>query len=196
MHINTHVAVGIIFSLLYSYFINPIFIQVISIFFFSFMIDFDFIFSKYAVNRNHRVLPTHGIILYLIIFFFGFLHQVFFFLGLAGISHIFIDSIDWGVGILSPFSKKIYFGHLPKPPKEVIDENELRNKQCWFTLTYYNSKLLIIIDIIITVSAVITIIFIDMSYLWYILIYVFFLVIHLYSFYKCKKQKDKKDELK
>ncbi|MBD3229254.1 MAG: hypothetical protein GF329_13810 [Candidatus Lokiarchaeota archaeon] len=191
MHINTHVAIGIILSLLYYYFIYPIFIQVISIFFFSFIIDFDFLFSRYAVNRNHRVLPTHGIILYIILFLFGFLHPLFFFLGFAGISHVLIDSIDWGVGILSPFTKKIYFGYLPRPPEEVIDENRLRNKQCWFTLTYYNSKLLIIIDIIITTLAIIAIFLINISYWWYLLVYSFFLFVHLYSYYQCKKQKDK-----
>jgi hypothetical protein len=171
--------------------VNSFILEVLAIFCFSFFIDFDFLFSKYAENRNHRVLPTHGIILHAIIFLFGFLHPVFFFLGLVGMIHVGIDSIDWGVGILSPFSKKIYFGHLPKPPEKVIDKNSLRNRQCWFTLTYYNSKLLIIIDIIITISAIIMIFVINVAYWWYLLIYFFFFFIHMYSYYQCKKQKDK-----
>ena len=191
MHINTHVALGIILSLIYSYFISQIFINVIAIFSMSFLIDFDFLFSKYAKNRNHRVLPTHGIIIYLILLPFGVFFPIFSFLGLAGLIHILIDCLDWGVGIFSPFSKKIYFGILPKPSKEIINDDSLRRRQCWFISTYYKSKILMFVDILIIGISIILLFLINVWYWWYYLIYSFFLALHITSYFRCKKQKDK-----
>jgi len=191
LHINTHVAIGSILSLIYSYFIDSFTVNIIVIFCISFLIDFDFVFSRYAKNRNHRVLPTHGIIIYLIILPIGIFLPVFYFISIAGVVHVLIDCLDWGVGILSPFSKKIYFGRLPKPPETVINEESLRKRQCWFTTTYYNSKFLLFLEILFMIFAIFTIFFIDIAYWWFLLIYFFFLGIHLYSLYNCKKQKDK-----
>jgi len=191
LHINTHIALGIIITLLYSYLLNPIYIEVFIVFCFSFLIDFDFILSKYAKNRNHRVLPTHGIMIYLFLIPFGFLLPIFFFLSVAGVVHVFIDCIDWGTAILSPFSKKIYFGILPKPPENIISEKSLNKRQCWFTLTYYKSKILMSIEIIIFIISIISIILINLFYWWFLIFYFLFLFIHLFSFYKCKNLKDK-----
>jgi len=191
VHINTHVSVGIILSMIYYLFIRPTPFEVILLFCFSFLIDFDFLFSRFAENRNHRVLPTHGVIIYLGLLPIGVFFPIFTFLGTAGIIHVLIDCIDWGVAILSPISKKIYFGLLPKPSDEVINEPSLKKRQCWFTLTYYRSKFIIIIDVALMIASIIILFLVNPFYWWFILVLSFFLVIHLLSYFRCKKQTNK-----
>ena len=190
LHINTHIATGIILSMFYSFFINNDILSIIIICCFSFLIDFDFIFSKYAKNRNHRILPTHGITLYLIILPFGIFNSIFYFVGLAGIFHVLMDCIDWGVGLFSPISKKIYFGILPKPPENIINEESIRKRQCWFTLTYYNSKILLIVEVLVLILSIFLVIYVNFSFWWFYILYSLFLMVHLYSFYRCKKAKN------
>jgi len=199
MHINTHVAIGIILSLLYYKFIDNFLFNTILIFCICFLIDFDFMLSKYVKTKNHRILPTHGLFIYflfILIFYiislFGFYIPIILFIGIAGISHVLIDCIDWGIGLLSPFSNKIFFGILPKPPESIINEQSLRKRQCWFTTTYYKSKLLLIIDIIIFIISIISLIYLNILFWWYYLIYFFFLTIHLLEYYKCIKYKQNK----
>ena len=100
MHINVHCAVAICLSMIFLEFLNVF--QIILIISASILIDFDFLFSKYAKDHNHRRLPTHSFIPYLILIPFGLLMIEFLWIGIAGIFHVLIDVIDWGIYPLTP----------------------------------------------------------------------------------------------
>lgn len=131
--------------------------------------DVDFLFSKYAKDQNHRNFFTHSIYIPLIliiagiiiekyyflpIWFIGF-HQVIYIGGFAYLSHLTLDLLDWGINPLY-FGKTIGFyllltqdeKNLAHP--QTIIERETKKNPDFFTLRYYQSPVIISIDIIIS----------------------------------------------
>ena len=187
MHINVHCAIGIILSMIFWDFLINIF-QVILIISVSILIDFDFIFSKHAKDHNHRRLPTHGFIPYLILLPFGFLMIEILWVSIAGMFHVLIDMIDWGIYPLTPKVKdKILGGFLYVPE---TDENSEPLKKCYFVNTYYGSKIIIALEVIFFSTALSLILWRSLFNLIYLIPYALFLAMHLTTYFKfCKKKK-------
>ncbi len=183
MHINIHCAIAIILTMIFWDFLNIF--QVILILSISILIDFDFLFSKFAKDHNHRRLPTHSFIPYLILMPFGLLLIEFFWIGIAGIFHIFIDMIDWGIYPLTPRIKDKILGGFLFVPK--IDKNSEPPKKCYFIRTYYQSKLIISLECITFIISLILVIWRSIFFLFLFIPYILFLIMHLMTFLKmCK----------
>jgi len=73
MHINSHFSIGVILASILNYYFNFNLINFSIIILFSFICDFDVLFSKYAKDYNHRLLISHSIIPSIIIIFLGYL---------------------------------------------------------------------------------------------------------------------------
>jgi len=163
--------------------------QIIIIISVSILIDFDFIFSKFAKDHNHRRLPTHGFIPYLILLPFGLIMIEFLWIGIAGIFHVLVDMIDWGIYPITPRLKdKILGGFLFVPE---IDENSEPLKKCYFVNTYYESKIIIALEIVYFSASFILILWRSLFYLILFIPYAIFLAMHLTTYFKfCKKKKN------
>lgn len=154
---------------------------------FPFLIDFDFLLSKYAKNNNHRRLITHSFIPYLCLLVIGIFIPLFLILGICGVVHILSDTLDWGTALFAPFYKDTLGGILPKPPKEIIEIPDYRKRQCWFTKTYYTSFTLFIMEILFGLTALFSIIFIDFQFLWVLIFYFLLLALQVRFYIKCQK---------
>ena len=162
------------------------FLEVCLVILFPFLIDLDFLLSKFAKNNNHRRLITHSLIPYICLLVIGIFFPLFLILGICGVFHILTDMIDWGTALFSPFYSEPLGGILPKPPKEIVEIPDYKKRQCWFAKTYYASSLMLVFEILFGLAAILLIVFIDLWYLW-VLIFYFILVVMQLNFYsKCK----------
>lgn len=181
-----HIAQGIIFALLFHPFLN--FFEFYVVFFFPIVIDFDFLFSRLAKNENHRRLITHSLLPYVVLSAFGFIYPLFFILSLCGIVHLFIDVIDWGTALLAPFYKDPIGGILPHVPTNLLSESNFKQRQCWFTTTYFNSWVIRIIEVFFLVLTIIVILILNAQYIWLMGFYVLFLAFHLSYYIRCRRK--------
>ena len=161
------------------------FLEVWLVVIFPFLIDFDFLLSKYAKNNNHRRLVTHSLIPYFCLLIIGIFFPLALILGICGVVHILSDAIDWGTALFAPFYGEPVGGILPKPPKEIVEIPDYRKRQCWFVKTYYASRFMIALEVLFGVIAILLIIFIDVLYLWVTIFYFLFVVLQLNFYLKC-----------
>lgn len=180
-----HIAQGIIIALLFLPFLTIFEFYLVIIF--PFLIDLDFIFSKFVKKKNHRRLITHSLLPYLVLAAFGFLYPLFFILGLCGVVHLLIDMIDWGTSLLAPFYPNPIGGVLPHVPPNLITDATFEQRQCWFTKTYYGSKIILTVEVLFALLAVSLILIIAVQYLWLIALYFLFLVFHLSYYIRCRR---------
>ena len=102
MHLTFHFTLGIICASILSYF------TVLSPFLFGIVVfaacipDMDILFRKFAHNNNHRQLISHSIIIPTLIISIGLIFQtiIITFCGIAYLTHVFVDLIDWGTNIV------------------------------------------------------------------------------------------------
>lgn len=186
MHINVHCALAICISMIFLDYLNIF--QIILIISVSILIDFDFLFSKYAKDHNHRRLPTHSFVPYLIILPFGLFLIELLWVGIAGLFHVLLDLIDWGIYPLTPrFRNKIMGGFLFVPQ---VNDGDDPLKKCYFVNTYFGSKFIIFLEISAFISALLLIIWRSLFYLILLIPYGVFLAMHLITYLKfCKKKK-------
>ncbi|MHA1264334.1 MAG: hypothetical protein ACTSRS_03785 [Candidatus Helarchaeota archaeon] len=181
-----HISQGIVIAMHYLPSLNLIeFFLVVS---FPFFIDFDFLFSKYAKDNNHRRLITHSLFPYLALLPLGLFYQVLFILGLCGIIHILTDTVDWGTSLFSPIIKEPLGGILPTPPKEVVEIPNYKKRQCWFTKVYYASSIIVVLEIFFGGLAILSILLIDLTYFWIMLFYFVFLMLQIRFYLMCTKK--------
>ena len=136
MHVNVHCAVGIILSLIFIDYLTLF--QLYLIIGVIVLIDFDFIFSNFAKDHNHRRLFTHSFIPYLILLPLGLIFIEFLWVGIAGLFHLLFDMLDWGIYPLTPkFKDEIFAGFLHVP------KTEEKLKRCYFIKRYYARKALL-----------------------------------------------------
>ncbi|MHC1590500.1 MAG: hypothetical protein ACXQS8_00270 [Candidatus Helarchaeales archaeon] len=159
----------------------------------SIAIDFDFLFSSLAKNHNHRRLPSHGIFLHAILLGIGIPLLFFnvrwvFLIGIAGVVHVLLDVIDWGTFLLTPLKRDLLVGGiLPSPDEKSCIP------QCYFTLTYYSSKKILALEIILGVIAFLFLLLFSPLLILLMLGYVLFLAFHLMHFVKCRQEKKQKE---
>jgi hypothetical protein len=133
-------------------------------------------------------LITHSLFPYLLLAALGFIYPFFFILGLCGVVHLCIDIIDWGSALLTPFYKEPIGGILPHVPASLISESNFEQRQCWFTKTYYSSKVILIVEVLFALLAISLILIINVQFLWLMAFYVLFLAFHLTYYRKCRKR--------
>ncbi|UCE13637.1 MAG: metal-dependent hydrolase [Candidatus Heimdallarchaeota archaeon] len=106
--------------------------------------DLDIFFSFLIKDQNHRRLPTHFPLPYLVgIFVFGFLgYPSFCWFFLGALLHVIIDVGDWGIFLFAPFSMNSY---------SLINlsyEELTKGKTVWkFIQNYYQNSLIVILEI-------------------------------------------------
>ena len=145
MHINSHFAVGIIFTSILNYFYSFSLVEFVFIVLFSFICDFDVFFSKFARDNNHRLLITHSIIPGVIMLVIGLiLNWIVLIISAISYSiHIMIDTFDWGTNLFYYQKKQIGFKLLiSKEEFENLPKylSEYKNPASFFDVKYYNSK--------------------------------------------------------
>lgn len=197
---NVHTAIGILISMIFSDYLSDfeiLFVIVVMV-----IIDFDFLFSKFAKNHNHRKLPTHTFFLYGIFIIIGIIFFIFrisifnstdiwryiILIGICGLIHVGTDSIDWGILLFYPFSQNLIGGILKIPNIKDDENNEMG--RCYFINKYYNSNIIKVLEISFGISAVLSILLINIDYFYVLLIYFGTLALHLIQFFRCSKQKD------
>jgi len=180
-----HISQGIIIAMLFLSSLTIL--EYIIVVLFPFIIDLDFLLSKFAKNHNHRRLITHSIIPYLCLLIIGIFFPLILILGICGVVHILSDALDWGTALFSPFYKEPLGGILPHPPKEIVEITNYRKRQCWFATTYYKSKVLLFLEIIFGILAILLIVIIDSSYLWITLFYFLFVAFQVHLNIQCRK---------
>ncbi|MHA1785836.1 MAG: hypothetical protein ACTSX4_08960 [Candidatus Helarchaeota archaeon] len=184
---NVHCAIGICISMIFLDYLNIY--QILLIIGISVLIDIDFIFSKHVKDHNHRRLPTHSFIPYLIILPFGIFMIELLWVGIAGIFHVLLDILDWGIYPLTPSIRNRVLGGFLFTPKRRDDEPPL--KKCYFINTYYGSKLIIVMEIIAFMAALSLILYRAFFYLILIIPYFILLAIHLSTYFKfCRKNQN------
>lgn len=154
--------------------------------------DFDVFFSKFAKDRNHRMLITHSIIPGLFILVVGliFMHPVMLICAIVYFIHIVVDNFDWGTN---------FFGFHKKPFgfKFLITEEELKNlnkilanykiTKSFFDFKYYSNKFVLACELILFVLMVIFLGLFAFEYILSIIGYVAFLLFHLLGYFKLRK---------
>lgn len=192
MHINSHLAVGVIFTSLLHYFLDFTFLEFVIIVSFSFICDFDVFFSKYAKDNNHRLLISHSIIPSIIIIIFGYIlnWSALVFGGLSYVIHIILDTIDWGTNFF--YFQKIQIGFKLLISKEEYENlpkylARYKNPGSFFDEKYYNTKVCLAIEIILFILMIIFILIFAVQYLFMIVLYFLGLYFHLHRHFTLKR---------
>lgn len=184
MHLNSHYALGTIISSITHYFFHFNLIEYVLIICCAFLNDFDVFFSKYAKDHNHRNLITHSIIPGTLILILGILlvWPALIIGGIAYLSHILVDTFDWGVNLFY-FPKKTYGMRLLMTDEEDENLDEIlshyKNKEAFFDQKYYNNRLTLSIEISLFILMMISVILFAFEYLWLTLIYFVGVYFHL-----------------
>ncbi len=163
VHANTHVAFGVIITTLISIVLPLSVIEFLLAICGAFVQDVDFLLSKFAPDENHRLLITHSIWPGVVAIAAGFPLALPWVVvaGINSISHVFIDSIDWGVTLIGRktlFGPKILYRGKNPTLKEIREQ--YLNPQCYFTLRWYRNPLMRILEGMSTVGMAVALILI------------------------------------
>jgi len=196
MHINVHIAVGIIITSILNYFFNLNLIEYIFILLLSFICDFDILFAKLAKNQNHRLYLTHSLIPSIILIIIGviivffFDYNVILLGGLSYLLHILIDTFDWGTNLFY-FPKKQNGFKLLISLEEIEDLprylSQYNNPGSFFDSKYYNNTICLMIEIILFCSMIIISLIFALEYFYFICLYFIGLAFHLSRHYQLKR---------
>ena len=175
MHINSHFAVGVIFSSILNYFYNFDLIEFVFIVLFSFLCDFDVFFAKYAKNHNHRMLISHSIIPGFLILVFGIIINwpAIAFSGAAYSIHVIIDTFDWGTNFFYFQKKQIGLKLLiTKEEFENLPEylSKFKKAESFFDSKYYSSRISLGIEVIVFILMMVSIILFAFQFIFIVFI--------------------------
>lgn len=187
MHITFHYAIGVICAAILSRLtpLSPLlFCLVIAA---SIFPDLDIIFSKFALNLNHRMLITHSLYFPLILFLFGIVldNIILIFIGISYFSHVFVDLLDWGTNFF--YNGKIYgfrfllkkeeYDHVP----ELLQREKI--KKWFFVRRYYHSKLTFLLEISIVVIMGLVLLLMAPNFWYFVFGYPITLSFHIMEYY-------------
>ena len=180
MHINSHFAIGVIFTSILNYFYNFPLFDFVFIVLFSFICDLDVFFAKYATNNNHRMLISHSIFPPFLLLIVGVILNwpALAYSGAAYSIHVIIDTFDWGTNFF-------YFKKKPVGLKLLITKEEIENlpeylskfkkAESFFDSKYYNSKMNLGIEAMLFILMMVSIILFALE----------FVLISLFYFWAC-----------
>jgi len=192
IHINTHIAFGLIIASIYHALFEINLYQFMLIVLFAFIADLDIFFLKYTNEENHRMLISHSIFPCIFFFTIGFIFNsiVIIACGVAYLSHILLDTIDWGTNLFYFQKKTIGFMFLIS--KEEIENlkdylSNYKVTRSFFDFRYYDSKLMQSLEIFLFIVMFFFMIFFALEYILMIILYFIGLSIHLYTHYHLKE---------
>lgn len=159
---------------------------------FSILADFDLLFQKQARLGNHRMFITHSTIPFLILVIFSILlgNLLIFACSLSYLSHIFIDTIDWGTNLL--YTPKKLVGLKILIPKNENDEfskilKNYNNPYSFFNFRYYKSKTILSLELFVFVLMIISIIYLALEFIYFITFYILAIFFHVFFHSRLKK---------
>ncbi|MHA2270451.1 MAG: hypothetical protein ACXACI_01225 [Candidatus Hodarchaeales archaeon] len=132
MHPHVHLAMALSVGCLLNLQLEQMFIFVTS----STVLDLDILASSLAREKNHRMLPSHWISVWIGVVFVGLFFGPALWIGLGGLLHVLLDLPDWGIPALAPITMKLSPHLLPDPPKDGV------YSQKWFIKRYYENKII------------------------------------------------------
>ncbi|MFX1273942.1 MAG: hypothetical protein ACFFBP_12310 [Promethearchaeota archaeon] len=157
----------------------------------AFVADFDIIFLKFTKEDNHRMFFSHSIFPSLILFVSGILFNSYFLniCGVACLSHVFIDTIDWGTNVF--FFKRKIIGFKFLITKEEFDNIEsylvkYKVARSFFDFRYYQSKLMMTLEIGFFLAMMVFMISFSLVFILMIMLYFIGFVLHLFTHYRLK----------
>jgi hypothetical protein len=200
MHINVHIAIGIITTSILHYFFNFNFIEYSIVLFLSFVCDFDIFLAKLAKNQNHRLYITHSLIPSTILIVIGIIIMIYFnnnvilLGGLSYMLHIIIDTFDWGTNLFYFPKRQNGFKFLMS-----LEETEnlpyylskYKNPSSFFDTKYYTNSICITIEICLFCAMLIVVSIFALEYLFFITLYFIGLAFHLSRHFHLKKLEKK-----
>ncbi|MFX1476781.1 MAG: hypothetical protein ACFFCI_01495 [Promethearchaeota archaeon] len=163
---------------------------------FAFLCDFDVLFSKFALNHNHRMLITHSIIPSVITIIIGLIIMwpALVIGGFSYFLHIILDTFDWGTNFF-------YFQKKQVGAKLLISKDEFNNiskylsqyksSQSFFDKKYYGNIGCLVIETLIFILMLIFITIFALNYILIVLIYFPFLAFHLSRHFRLKRIESK-----
>ena len=157
----------------------------------SFAVDFDILFVNFSEENNHRMFISHSVIPSIILLIIGLILNWNFLIicGLAYLSHIFIDTLDWGTNIFYFQKKIIGFKFLiSKEEFENLDKYLVKYKvpRSFFDFKYYRSKLFLTLEAIFFLLMMFCIIYLAFEFIFTIILYFIGLVFHTYTHFRLK----------
>ena len=183
---------GIIVASISNYFLELSLLEFFLIVFFSFICDFDILFSKCALDNNHRMLITHSIIPSILLIVFGIIFN-WIVLVISGFSyslHVIIDTFDWGTNFF-------YFPKKQVGLKLLITKDEFDNiatyisqykrPRSFFDKKYYGNTVVILIEVLIFILMILFILLFTFKYILIVIIYFIFLGFHLQRHFNLKR---------
>ena len=199
MHINFHIAVGIIVTSIIHYYFSLTLIEYLFILLLSFICDFDIFFAKLAKNQNHRIYFTHSLIPIVILIFIGIIivfifdYSVLFLAGFSYFLHIIIDTFDWGTNLF-------YFPKKQNGFKLLLSLEEIENlprylskykhPESFFDSKYYNNTICLIIEFVLFCLMLIFVFVFALEYIYFISLYFIGLGFHLSRHYHLTKSEN------
>ncbi|MHA1821637.1 MAG: metal-dependent hydrolase [Promethearchaeota archaeon] len=200
MHANVHYAVGVIFASITNIFIPLNMFWYAFIVGSSFAVDFDFLLRRFTNEDNHRKFITHTLIFPLIMLVIGVIialiyhFQIIWIGGLAYLSHIFLDTIDWGVSLFYRGKEYGFYKLITKEEAaeynknyELIIANLKSEDPHFFINRYYSNKLIVGIDIGISILGFIVALILTPQYLYFYAGFFVFLIYHMYYLRRARK---------
>ena len=192
VHINIHFGVGIIVASVFNHLLELNFLEFFLVVVFSFICDFDILFSNYALDSNHRMLISHSILPSIIITVLGVIFNWIILIigGLSYSLHVIIDTFDWGTNFF--YFKKKQVGLKLLITKEEFANISMHLSQykkpgSFFDKKYYGNKGIILTEVIIFISMIMLISIFAFRYFLLIVIYFIFLGFHLHRHFKLKQ---------
>ena len=192
IHINIHLALGLIIASIYHAFFKVDLFQFTLIVSCALIADLDIIFIKYTKVENHRMLISHSIFPCILFFIIGFFSSSTLILtcGLAYLSHILLDTIDWGTNLF-------YFQKKPIGLMFLISKEEIENlndylsnykvARSYFDFKYYDSKFMQSFEILLFIAMLFFMIFFAVEFILMIVVYFIGLGIHIFTHYHLKE---------
>ena len=193
MHVSFHYAVGVIVALLFS----QVFPAAATWWSFGIIVlgaiiaDSDYIFSKFAPDRNHRMLLTHSIFFPLPMIILGLIlrNSLIVTASLAYLTHPIIDLLDWGTNCF--LNGKIVGPRVLLAKKEYLIVPQLMHQEKypkWFFVNrYYHSKLVLGLEILAFLSMFLGIWLLTPQYWYFLFGYFLVLGLHLYEYFTLQK---------
>ena len=194
MHISFHFAVGVImailFALLYPAATTGWSFGIVVLG--AIIADSDYIFSKFAPDRNHRMLLTHSIYFPIPMIFIGLFMQnpLVVAASLAYLTHPIIDLFDWGTNCF--LTGKIIGPRilLAKTEYRIVTQlmHQEKYPKWFFVKRYYHSKIILGLEILAFLSMILGLGILTPQYWYFIFGYFLVLGLHVFEYFTLQKR--------
>ncbi len=157
----------------------------------AFIADFDIFFITFTEEDNHRMFISHSIFPSILLFTIGIIFNSYFIIicGIAYLSHVLLDTLDWGTNMFFFGKKIIGFKFLISKEENDNLKNYLEKfkvARSFFDFKYYESKLIIALELLIFVIMVVFILSFALEFILTVVLYFIGFFIHMFTHYRLK----------